>query len=75
MKNIYENKDFIIYEDNKCFDFKFDIENKNNEEITIIYGDNEEEITIENWIGLFSEQKYIIDCILNNNYRLKVEEE
>ena len=47
LEKIFETDEFIIWKDNKGFDFAYDIENKTDEEITIKYGFWEEEITIK----------------------------
>lgn len=68
LENIFENNKFIIWQDNKGWDFAYDIENKTDEEITIQYGDYDEKIKIQDWVGLFADEEYIIESILKGNY-------
>ena len=70
LENIFENDTFIIWKDNKGWDFAYDIENKTDKEITIQYGDYDEEIKIKDWVGLFADEEYIIESILNGNYKV-----
>ena len=70
LEKIFENDSFIIYEDTKGFDFSYDIENKHDEQITILLTDYDEKITVNNWLGLFNDEKYIINEILKNNYEV-----
>ncbi len=70
LKKIFENNDFIVYEDNKGFDFAYDIENKTGNKLVIRYGEYEETIEIGEWLGLFPSEKYIIECILNEDYEI-----
>ncbi len=70
LENIFENDLFIIYQDNKGYDFAYDIENKTDETIKVIYGDYDEEFEIKDWVGLFIDEKYLIDCLINGNYKV-----
>lgn len=70
LEKIFENDLFILYKDNKGFDFAYDIENKTDNKITIQYGDYDEELEIGEWLGLFADEEYIIESILNNNYKV-----
>ena len=70
LEKIFENDDFIVWKDNKGFDFAYDIENKTDEEITIQYGFWEEEITIKDWVGLFADEEYTIECILKGEFEV-----
>lgn len=70
LEKIFENDTFIIWQDNKGFDFAYDIENKTDEEITIQYGFWEEEITIKDWVGLFADEESIIEMILKGDYKV-----
>lgn len=67
LEKIFETDEFIIWKDNKGFDFAYDIENKTDEEITIKYGFWEEEITIKDWVGLFADEESIIEMILRGD--------
>jgi len=71
LTKVLENEDFIIYEDTKGYDFAYVIYNKCNRKIIIQYGDFEEEIEVNDWLGLFINEEYIIDEILNGNYTIK----
>lgn len=68
LEKIFENDYFIIYKDNKGYDFVYDIENKQ-EKTTIILEDKE--ITINKWLGLFESDFYIIENIINGNFEIK----
>lgn len=70
LEKIFENDTFIIWQDNKGWDFAYDIENKTDEEITIQYGFWEEEITIKDWVGLFADEESIIEMILKGDYKV-----
>ena len=70
---IYEQDNFIVYKDNKGYDFAYIIENKIDYMITIKFLDYDEELKIKDWIGLFNSQDYMIEDILNGNYDLIVE--
>lgn len=71
LEKIFENDYFIIYKDNKGYDFVYDIENKQDEEITIFLTEYEENITIKDWIGLFESDYYVVESIINGNYEIK----
>lgn len=71
LEKIFENDYFIIYKDNKGYDFVYDIENKQDKEITIFLTEYEEEITIKKWLGLFESDFYIIENIINGNFEIK----
>ena len=75
LKKIFENNSFIIWEDNKGYDFSYDIENKTNNKIIIELCNYEEQHKIDDWIGLFNNQEYIIEEILNGNYKVVEENE
>ena len=75
LKRIFENEDFILYQDDKGYDFKYDIENKRDTTIYITLTDEDETIRVYDWVGLFEEQRYIIDSIMNNNYEIIIERE
>ena len=68
LEKIFENDYFIIYKDNKGYDFVYDIENKQ-EKTTIILEDKE--ITINKWLALFESDFYIIENIINGNFEIK----
>ena len=68
LEKIFENDDFIVWQDNKGFDFAYDIENKTDEKITIQFTEFDETIEIENWVGFFNNEKSYIEEILNGNY-------
>ena len=73
MEKIFENNDFIIWKDNKGVDFAY-IENKTKKKIIIEYGEENKTIEIIDWIALFDHEKDIINCLLNNIYKIiKVE--
>ena len=71
LEKIFENDSFIIWQDNKGWDFAYDIENKTNKEITICLNDCDEEYTINKWLGLFNNQEYIINDILEGKYFIR----
>lgn len=75
LEKIFEEEKFIVYQDNKGYDFAFDIENKTESPITIQYGEYNEELKIDNWVGLFNDEEYIINCILNDNYIVRQDKE
>ena len=75
LKRIFENEDFIIYQDDKGYDFKYDIENKRDTTIYAKLFDIDETLRVNDWVGLFDDEKYIIDSIMNNNYELIEREE
>ena len=68
LENIFETDEFIIWKDNKGFDFAYDIENKTDEEITIQFTEFDETIEVEDWVGLFNDEESYIDEILKGNY-------
>ena len=70
LEKIFENDTFIIWKDNKGWDFAYDIENKTEEEITIQYGFWDEEIIIKDWLGLFQNEESIIEMILKGDYKV-----
>lgn len=68
MRKMFENDCFIIYEDCKGYDFSYIIENKKEKGITICYGEDlQEELKIKDWIGLFDNQKHIVEQILDKS--------
>lgn len=71
LEKIFENDTFIIWQDNKGWDFAYDIENKTNDKITIQFTEFDEEIEIDDWIGLFNDEEDIIQEILNGNYTIQ----
>lgn len=80
MKNIFENEDFIIYEDNKGYDFKYTIENKTNKKIVYYLNGMDEYLILQakESTGLFNGEytEEYIRCILDGNcekYSLKNE--
>ena len=75
LKRIFENEDFIIYQDDKGYDFKYDIESKRDTTIYAKLFDIDETLRVNDWVGLFDDEKYIIDSIMNNNYELIEREE
>lgn len=75
LKRIFENEDFILYYDNKGYDFVYDIENKRDTAITIKLNDCEETFTINDWRGLFDDEQYVIDSIIKNDYEIVESEE
>lgn len=70
LENIFETKDFIVWQDNKGWDFAYDIENKTNNKIIIKFTEFDESIEIEDWVGLFNNEKSYIEEILNGNYEV-----
>ena len=75
LKNIYENKYFKIFKDNKGYDFKYIIENKQKKKIKIIIELEEfdfENLIIKEWIGLFNFEENIIENIIKNNYKIEI---
>lgn len=68
LENIFENDEFIIWQDNKGWDFAYDIENKTDEKITIQFTEFDETIEIEDWVGLFNDEEVYIEEILKGNY-------
>lgn len=75
LKRIFENEDFILYQDDKGYDFKYDIENKRDTTIYAKLTDIDETLRVADWVGLFSNERYIIDSIMNNNYEIIEREE
>lgn len=71
LEKIFENDDFIVWQDNKGFDFAYDIENKTDDKLTIHYGDDDSNIIeINDWVGLFADEEYTIECILNGEFEV-----
>lgn len=70
LKKIYERDEFVIYKDDKGYDFAYDIENKTDNIIIIKFTNFDEELKIREWVGLFNNQSYMIEDILNGNYDL-----
>ena len=70
IEKIYETTEFIIYKDSKGYDFAYDIENKIDNMIIIKFTNFDEELKIKDWIGLFNNQSYMIEDILNGDYEL-----
>ena len=68
LEKIFENDKFIIWQDNKGWDFAYDIENKTDEKITIQFTEFDETIEIEDWCGLFNDEESYIEEILKGNY-------
>lgn len=68
LENIFETDKFIIWQDNKGWDFAYDIENKTDEKITIQFTEFDETIEIEDWVGLFNDEESYIEEILKGNY-------
>ena len=64
LENIFETDEFIIWKDNKGWDFAYDIENKTDEKITIQFTEFDETIEVEDWVGLFNDEESYIDEIL-----------
>ena len=73
IEKIYETTEFIVYKDSKGYDFAYDIENKIDNMIIIKFTNFDEELKIKDWIGLFNNQSYMIEDILNGDYELIVE--
>jgi len=70
IEKIYETTEFIIYKDSKGYDFAYDIENKIDNMIIIKFTNFDEELKIKDWVGLFNNQSYMIEDILNGDYEL-----
>ena len=71
LEKIFENDDFIVWKDNKGFDFAYDIENKTDNKLIIHYGDDDSNIIeINDWVGLFADEEYIIECILKGEFEV-----
>ena len=71
LEKIFENDDFIVWKDNKGFDFAYDIENKTDNKLIIHYGDDDSNvIEINDWVGLFVDEEYIIECILKGEFEV-----
>lgn len=68
LENIFETDEFIIWKDNKGWDFAYDIENKTDEKIAIQFTEFDETIEVEDWVGLFNDEESYIDEILKGNY-------
>jgi len=71
IEKIYETTEFIVYQDNKGWDFAYDIENKNDNAIIIRFTDFDEDLEIKDWVGLFNDQEYMIEDILNGKYEIE----
>ena len=74
LEKIFENNEFIIWQDNKGWDFAYDIENKTDNKLIIQFTDFNEKIEINNWVGLFNNEESYINEILKGNYEIGVEE-
>lgn len=70
LEKIFENNDFIIYYDNKGWDFVYDIENKNNKKTIIKFINFDKIIEINDWCGFFNSDKLYIDEIIAGNYEI-----
>ena len=70
LENIFENDIFIIWKDNKGWDFAYDIENKTDDKLTIQFTEFDETIEIEDWVGLFNDEEIYIEEILKGNYEV-----
>ena len=70
LEKIFENDTFIIWQDNKGWDFAYDIENKTDNKLTIQFIDFDEKIEVNNWVGLFNDDRFYIDEILNGRYEV-----
>ena len=70
LEKLFENDEFIIWKDNKGFDFAYGIENKTEENLIIEYGEDEATIEVKEWLGLFNYEENIINYILNGNYKI-----
>ena len=71
LEKIFENDDFIVWKDNKGFDFAYDIENKTDNKLIIHYGDDDSNVSeINDWVGLFADEEYIIECILKGEFEV-----
>ena len=68
LENIFENDIFIIWKDNKGWDFAYNIENKTDDKLTIQFTEFDETIEVEDWVGLFNDEESYIDEILKGNY-------
>ena len=70
LENIFETDKFIIWQDNKGWDFAYDIENKTDEKLVIQFTEFDETIEINDWVGLFNDDEYYIEEILKGNYEV-----
>lgn len=70
LEKIFENDTFIIWQDNKGWDFAYDIENKTDKAFTIQFTEFDESIEIEDWVGLFNDDEIYIEEILKGNYEV-----
>lgn len=70
LEKIFENDTFIIWQDNKGWDFAYDIENKTDKKIVIRFTEFDETIEVENWCGLFNNDECYINEILNGNFEV-----
>ena len=68
LEKIFENDIFIIWKDNKGWDFAYDIENKTDKKIVIQFTEFDETIEVEDWVGLFNDEESYIEEILKGNY-------
>lgn len=73
LEKIFENDKFIIWQDNKGWDFAYDIENKTDNKLIIQFTDFDEKIEINDWVGLFNDEEIYINEILKGNYEIGVE--
>lgn len=73
LEKIFENDKFIIWQDNKGWDFAYDIENKTDNKLVIKFTEFDENIEIDDWVGLFNNEEYKINDIINGNYEIGVE--
>jgi hypothetical protein len=74
LEKIYETEDFVIWKDNKGFDFQYDIENKTSDLLTINMTDFDYQIIVKDWVGFFNNEEYIIEDIITGKYELLKEE-
>ena len=72
IKQIYTDDNITVYEDTKGWDFAYDIENKNEYPIVINFPEYDNSLTVENWIGLFNDQKYLVDEILRGAFEITI---
>lgn len=70
LEKIFENDTFIIWQDNKGWDFAYDIENKTDKAFTIQFTEFDESIEIDDWVGLFNDDEVYIEEILKGNYEV-----
>lgn len=70
-KKLLETDSFILYKDNKGYDFAYEIENKSNDTLSFSFPDREDKLEVQKWIGLFDDQKDFVDSILKDDYDLE----